>query len=219
MAPTHKKADESAVILFAKTPHSSVKTRIAATHGRACAQRIYRQLLETTGRMLTGLPYHVAFAGSNDEESLTCYFPDAHSYFPQCDGDLGNRLIAACRHLESRGINRFCLIGTDCPHLTADDIVRTFAELADGRDVVIGPAEDGGYYCAGINEKGGVILQATKWSTPELLQETYAIVKTHSLALSVLPVKYDIDTMADYLRWKELAQSDSVPHTGGEQFV
>lgn len=191
-----------AVIVFAKCPEAAVKTRIAATQGTGQAESIYRELLAITGKALSGQPYHVVYTGADKADTLLPYFPDAQSYSIQSSGDLGERLRNACECFRARGFKSYCLLGTDCPHLCANDIAQTIVELETGRDVVIGPAEDGGYYLAGMNNAGLTILQARGWSTPDLLKETYAIIRIHGLSVVTLPVKYDIDTYSDYLRWR-----------------
>ncbi len=195
----------SSVILFAKTPESdSAKTRIAKTHGKKEAARIYRELLQVTSYILHDISHHVAFTGSHEPGSLKELFPRARSFFSQEGTDLGSRLLHACNHLFAQGITNLCAIGADCPYLTPHDISTSFSQLKTGVDVVIGPTTDGGYYLIGCTQKGLPIFSATQWSTAHLFEETMTIIKHYKLTHHLLEKRDDIDYMKDYIAWKNI---------------
>ena len=54
--------------------------------------------------------------------------------------------------------DRAVIIRTDCPELTAETMMNAFAYL-NLYDVVIGPAEDGGYYLSGVNQLYSKLLK------------------------------------------------------------
>jgi rSAM/selenodomain-associated transferase 1 len=196
----------TALIVFAKVPGSSAKTRIAATEGPEMARRIYGKLLRKTAESLSSLPYHVAYANANDPGELGGIFDDAISFFQQGPGDLGERLLAACSRFFIKGYDRFCIIGSDCPGLAEQDIVDAATALENGADVVLGPAEDGGYYLVCIEVKGLAVFQAKQWGSAGLLEETLRIAKSNHLKTSLLAPKFDIDTIGDYKRWRPQAE-------------
>lgn len=197
-----------ALIVFAKIPDSPVKTRIAATEGDRRAKQIYLELLYTTAHTLKNCEFHVAYANSAEPEELTQIFTCAQSFFQQDTGTLGKRLLSACKRFALIGYRKFCVIGTDCPFISKKDINITLNALRSGYDLVIGPAEDGGYYLAGVNNKGMKIFDAQNWSTPYLLKETMAIANTNKLKTLLLNTKFDVDLIADYNRWKSISQME-----------
>lgn len=193
---------QTSIIVFAKTLNVPAKTRIANSEGQASATKIYRELLAATSASLINLPFHVAYAGSDQPCELLEYFGNAVSLYPQVGEDLGKRMKNACWHCMQMGYLSSIVIGCDCPERTADDIIHAASCLNDGTDVVLGPVEDGGYHLAGVNEKGLRIFDAKKWSTAELMRETLQITEDFMLKTVLLPIRNDIDTIEDYRQWK-----------------
>src|SRR5262245_62441377 len=70
---------------------------------------------------------------------------------PQCDGDLGVRMMNAFADAFRAGANRVVIIGSDCPYLDAGDVRIAWTQLR-ACDLVLGPAEDGGYWLIGLRE-------------------------------------------------------------------
>lgn len=193
-----------AVVLFAKVPGLGIaKSRIAAQSDARTAARVYGELLEVMSDVLRGQNYHVSFTGSDSPGPLRELFSDAASFFPQPEASLGERLQAAMRRMLDDGSSAVIAIGCDCPTLTRGDIELARHALLSGVDVVLGPAEDGGYYLAGCTAAGAAIFSARQWSSPGLLGETLGIVRRTQLAYQLLETRADIDTLTDYLRWKE----------------
>ena len=87
--------DNIALIVFAKTLDSPVKTRIALTEGKEVADRIYRELLNATVEAIDVFPYYVAFAGGRVPGGLTTIFRNAVSFFPQTGNSLGLRILTS----------------------------------------------------------------------------------------------------------------------------
>lgn len=199
-----------AVIVFAKTFAIASKTRIAHTEGQCTAQRIYRELLSATASVLSTIPYHVAYAGGSEPGELSAYFPEAQSFFEQTGTTLGERMKQACLQIVHQGAKGCIVIGCDCPLRTTQDLQEAATLLTKGVDVVLGPVEDGGYHLAGVNARGVVIFDATQWSSALLMDETLDIIKHHNLRHSLLPTRFDIDTIADYVRWKELLAKNKI---------
>jgi glycosyltransferase A (GT-A) superfamily protein (DUF2064 family) len=139
--------------------------------------------------------------GSPGPEELKSFFPNAESFFPQSGNDLGQRLKNAFLHLSTSGYVVLCAIGCDCPHLETGDIMRAFDKIETGNDVVIGPAQDGGYYLIACRVSSLCIFDVRGWGTPGLFEETMALCKKKLFRVALLDKKYDIDTMKDYSRW------------------
>ncbi len=204
--PQHS-LDNFALIVFAKTLDSPVKTRIARTEGKQVADRIYRELLHATAEAITGFPYYVAFAGGRVPGGLTAIFSNSVAFFPQTGNDLGVRMTNACLYCHGFGFARFIVIGCDCPGRTADDILRASKAMRQGCNVVLGPVKDGGYHLAGVDLRGLEIFKAAAWGTKELLKETLMIIEKRNLRFSLLQVRSDIDTFKDYRAWKSAGRN------------
>ena len=65
------------------------------------------------------------------------------------DADLGVRMAAALSSALEKGAERAVLIGTDVPDISSDVIDNALLLLGNDRDVVLGPANDGGFYLIG----------------------------------------------------------------------
>ena len=197
-----REIDDIALIVFAKTLNSPVKTRIAKTEGKEVADRIYRELLQVTAETINGFPYYVAFAGGGVPGELTAIFTNAVAFFPQTGNDLGARMENACLYCHGLGFARCIVIGCDCPGRTADDILQAAQAMLQGCNVVLGPVTDGGYHLAGVDIQGLEIFKATAWSTANLMKETLMIIEKRNLRFSLLQMRGDIDTFKDYCCWK-----------------
>jgi glycosyltransferase A (GT-A) superfamily protein (DUF2064 family) len=92
------------------------------------------------------------------------------------------------------------LIGSDIPHMPLDHLHEAFARLDSGADLVLGPAEDGGYYLIGLRTRQTRLLREVPMSTPTVLADTLALADELSLRAERLPICYDIDTATDLAR-------------------
>jgi hypothetical protein len=118
----------------------------------------------------------------------------------QARGDLGVRL----KHALTFGMHQssqVCIIGSDCPALNADIIKSSFEGLAD-KDVILGPADDGGYYLIASRVKDKDIFNQISWSTENVLSQTIQQVMNKGLSYNLLPMLSDIDTIEDLRKWE-----------------
>jgi uncharacterized protein len=116
---------------------------------------------------------------------------------PQAQGDLGARMLAAT----SAAAGPVLVIGTDCPALTAVHLRGAARALRDeGADVVLIPAEDGGYVLIGTRAAYPQLFSGIPWSTPRVLPETRTRVIAQRLRLAELPPLWDVDTEKDLAR-------------------
>lgn len=94
--------------------------------------------------------------------------------------------------------------GADTPELTTHIVHHANAALAS-HDVVIGPAEDGGYYLIGMATARPELMTDMAWSTPAVFAETIRRCEALGLSVAVLPMLSDCDTPSDLARWPDLA--------------
>ena len=114
----------------------------------------------------------------------------------QPEGDLGARMLAAT----SAGNGPVLVIGTDCPALTELHLRGATNVLREGNDVVIIPAEDGGYVLIGTRTPQPAIFADIAWGTSNVLADTRTRVIEQRLMLIEQPPLWDVDTEADLAR-------------------
>lgn len=189
------------IAILAKAPiPGAVKTRLIPTIGAHAAAALQERLTE----------HAIATALAADVGPVTLWCsPDAtHSAFlklvmqqriilkRQPEGDLGARMLAAT----SAGNGPVLVIGTDCPALTELHLRGATNVLREGNDVVIIPAEDGGYVLIGTRTPQPAIFADIAWGTSNVLADTRTRVIEQRLMLIEQPPLWDVDTEADLAR-------------------
>jgi uncharacterized protein len=124
--------------------------------------------------------------------ALAAQFPITLAQQP--DGDLGARMLAAF----GAGTPTL-VIGTDCPSRTADHL-RAAAAALDETDVVLIPAEDGGYVLIGMRAPHAELFTDVSWGTPTVLAETRERIAALNLKSIELSPLWDVDTESDLAR-------------------
>jgi rSAM/selenodomain-associated transferase 1 len=139
-----------------------------------------------------------------DEGFATRFGLPAIACFPQSGADLGARMQAAFRAALDRApaTGRCVLIGSDMPQLRIELVEEAFARLADV-DLVLGPAEDGGYYLIAMREPHDVFRNVA-WSSPTVLDDTLAQARELGLAVALLEPGFDVDEPSDLDRLQRL---------------
>ena len=121
--------------------------------------------------------------------------------FAQQGGDLGERLWAGLDRVavESRFV---AAVGSDHPDLPTTIVEAAFRHLEEGADVVLGPAEDGGYYLVGVRRDSmdRRIFESIEWSTDRVLAETRERCAGLGLRVKLLASAADVDTPDDLRR-------------------
>ncbi|GAC1696363.1 MAG: TIGR04282 family arsenosugar biosynthesis glycosyltransferase [Gemmatimonadaceae bacterium] len=193
-----------ALVIFARAPESGrVKTRLAAGIGESAALAAYRALTERVIdqlRPLLDTEIVVQYTPRGAEEVMRGWLGDALRYEPQCDGDLGARMVGAITDRLIEGARRVVVVGVDCPDVDSAVIDDAFAAL-DGADVVFGPATDGGYYLVGVRGPTPEIFEGVPWSTPQTLTAALDRARAADLSVALLAERRDIDTAADWTAW------------------
>lgn len=192
------------LILFAKYPVPGfAKTRLIPALGEAGAAALHRRLTErTVATMLAaaamyGARVEVQYTGA-DEADLRAWLGGEVALVPQPEGDLTDRLIAASRETPH------IFFGADTPDLTAEIVGQAIAAM-DTHEVVIGPAEDGGYYLIGMRQARPGLLTDMPWSTEQVFPETMGRLGAAGIEPALLPTLADCDRPEDLARWPGLA--------------
>jgi len=115
---------------------------------------------------------------------------------PQPLGDLGARMFAAT----TANNGPVLVIGTDCPALTDVHLRGAANALREGIDVILIPAEDGGYVLIGTRTAQPALFANIAWATKTVLAETRARIIAQRLILAERPPLWDVDTETDLAR-------------------
>jgi rSAM/selenodomain-associated transferase 1 len=114
---------------------------------------------------------------------------------------LGASLYDATEDLLAAGYSSVCLINSDSPSLPIAILVDAAQALSSPDDrVVLGPAEDGGYYLIGLKRAHARLFEDIDWSTPVVFTQTLERVQEIGLIPVVLPTWYDVDDMTTLRR-------------------
>ena len=109
----------------------------------------------------------------------------------------GRCLLHAAQELFATGFGAVCLVNCDSPTLpTALLIQAARVLLAPGERVVLGPADDGGYYLIGMKRPHAHLFADIAWSTGEVAAITRAQAAVLGIELVALPTWYDVDDAA-----------------------
>jgi rSAM/selenodomain-associated transferase 1 len=213
------------LVVFVKYPEPGrVKTRLAAGIGANEAAAAYRELVTTTFEAIGQWLQEGELARDHrPPRTVWVYFDPAEKrtaiqtwldpevrcwtvppqWVAQPEGELGGRLQSAFHQGFNAGFYAICAIGTDCPELTGDGLERAFSELSRWEGVA-GPTRDGGYYLIGVKTEHSLLFENIPWSSPETFSATCKVAERLGLHLAILPMLEDVDTEADWRRWRRL---------------
>lgn len=103
------------------------------------------------------------------------------------------------------GAERIVVLGADSPDVPLAYVEEAFAQL-NRYDVVVGPAEDGGYYLIGASQATpNNLFENIAWGESSVLQATLAAAERSKLSTIRLPFHYDIDALTDLQRFTAAA--------------
>ncbi|HEX5509277.1 MAG TPA: TIGR04282 family arsenosugar biosynthesis glycosyltransferase [Pseudolabrys sp.] len=198
---SHASLEPVAIAVLAKAPIPGLaKTRLIPEIGAHAAAVLQERLTEgaigTAVAADTG-PVTLWCAPELDHSS----FQDLAARFPitlkrQPDDDLGVRMLAAIAANNGPTI----VIGTDCPSLGATHLREAAAALCREVEVVVTPAEDGGYVLIGARQPHAALFENMAWGAHTVIAETRARLAAIGLMARELNPLWDVDRPADLAR-------------------
>ena len=211
-----------AIAVFARAPvPGAAKTRLIPRLGPDGAARLQTQLIDLAlarARMAAPDATHLWLAGNWTGGAIS----EDVAIHAQIGDDLGARMAQAFGTLLPRH-DKVLLIGTDCPAQTVDDLHRA-AHALDSHEVVLQPADDGGYVLVGLSQR---VLRQTPprwrdlfagvaWGTGAVLAQTQARLVALALRAALLDTRPDLDLPEDYDRavregWIAPCPADGLP--------
>ena len=188
------------IAVLAKAPIPGLaKTRLIARLGADGAARLQAVLTEHAVR--------TALAAGLGSVTLWCTPDTRHPAFvklahrtgvaleAQRGADLGARMAHAVAQRAGRG--PVLLTGTDCPALTPEHLRTAAACLEGGDEVVLIPAEDGGYVLVGLMESHPVLFEGVPWGSDRVIEVTRGRLRALGLRWSEPTTLWDLDRPAD----------------------
>jgi uncharacterized protein len=200
-----------AVAILAKAPVAGfAKTRLIPALGAEGAANLQARLIERAAATATAAGIGgVTLWGAPDQHHPAFQALRAHfgiTLASQPDGDLGARMLAALAAADGPAL----VIGTDCPALTPAHLAMAGGILRDGSDVVVFPAEDGGYSLIGMRKPQPELFSAMRWGTPAVMAETRRRLNGLGLTWQEPMTLWDVDVPEDLARLREIGWHDLV---------
>lgn len=210
----------TAVGVMARAPSAGGKTRLASHLSAARLRALRSALLADTLQALAECPDVFMFFTPDEAEPELASICDARvRRVPQVGGDLGARMLAAIRHLlEVCGYDAAVLVGSDIPLFTADHLREAATTLQSSDGIVLGPADDGGYYLIGMTRVRAALFENIPWGTGTVLTDTLRAADRIGIDARLVRGAYDVDTIDDLRRLERDLQCspvDTCPHVRG----
>jgi len=194
--------EQVAIAILAKAPVPGLaKTRLIPLLGSERATKLQASLIERAvdSACLSGVGPVTLWAMPDGSDAVFQAVQARYGLLVarQSEGDLGARMLAAITAANGPVL----VMGTDCPALTPDHL-RTAADiLRRGIEVVMFPAEDGGYVLIGMRAAQAALFEAPIcWGSARVLGETRRRLGRLKLSWQEPSMLWDIDLPADLER-------------------
>ena len=186
---------KSAILgIYAKQPlPGKVKTRLCPPLTPNEAAELYRcSLMETVTRMKGG-NFELAICYAGERQWFAKTFPGV-KLMTQRGADLGARMSDSFNRFLQHGYNQAVLIGSDAPDLPLKLVGQAFDTLQQ-TEVVLAPADDGGYVLIGESMHHPELFTTIQWSTDKVLPETLRRITCLGIKAERLPGWDDLDDL------------------------
>jgi hypothetical protein len=192
--------NKTLIMTFTRNPElGKVKSRLAKGIGEKAALEVYIALLEHTEKVLHQIEADkcVWYSVAVREQDL---WDDAiYQKKAQVGNDLGERMLYAFKDAFQQHYEKVIIIGSDLYDLQPTHIHEAIKAL-NTHDVVIGPANDGGYYLLGMNTLHKEAFLPKDWGTETVLKDTINDLNTEKIYY--LETLNDIDYAEDLLPYE-----------------
>jgi len=215
-----------AIAIMAKAPRQGeVKTRLVPPLSEADAALLSGCFIrDIAGNILAAaraapIDGYVAYSPAGSGDLFAALLPERIGLLPPRRIGLGHSLYDAAEDLLAAGYGSACLVNADSPTLPTSALVAAAHALAPPGDrLVLGPAEDGGYYLIGLKHGHRRLFEEIDWSTERVFRQTLDRAAELGLDTVTLEAWYDVDDVASLRRLvEELGSPDpagyAAPHT------
>jgi len=193
---------QARLILFTRYPEPGrTKTRLIPALGAQGAAALQRRMSETVVAQMAefAASYPVSPEiryADGTPQAMEDWLSNDIPCLDQGEGDLGDRLRRAFSQAFAQGAKRVVVIGADCPNLGPPLFAQAFAAL-EQKDMVLGPAMDGGYYLVGLNQPAPTLFADIPWGSEEVLTATLEQAQALTLSIHLLEPLADVDRPED----------------------
>ena len=186
------------------------KQRLSRGLGPGRAARIQHQLTAHTlavASQLHGVELVVAMDGLGPRAARRWFGSrGGPRWVAQGKGSLGLRMQRQINRAIREGGQPVVVIGSDLPQLESADLAAGFACLGaasgDGCDLVLGPADDGGYWLIGLHQSQPSLLAGIPWGSNQVMGFTLERAEGLGLDVGLLATRSDLDWPRDLLPWR-----------------
>ena len=189
---------KTSISILAKAPVPGfAKTRLIpaiGAHGAAVLQtRLTEQTMQTAQAAAIGPVTLWCAPDPSDPSFMDLARRVKITFRRQPEGDLGARMLAAF------GNGPTLVIGSDCPALTPQHL-RAASDALNDADVVLIPAEDGGYVLIGARAAHAELFTGMAWGAGTVIAETRKRISALGLKTVELGPLWDVDSESDLAR-------------------
>jgi len=187
------------IIFVRNLEKGKVKKRLAQSIGEAKTLEVYNFLLTYTRDVVLSCKCSLFIFYSHYMHINDVFDDDVFSKHVQEGNDLGEKMLNAFKKVFELGCKNVCVIGSDCYELETEILHEAFDQL-HSKDIVIGPAIDGGYYLLGMKKLYPDVFKNKEWGTSSVLDDTLDAIAKTGVSCSQLRELNDIDTIEDLLK-------------------
>ncbi len=201
------KYPDSVILIFSKAPVvGQVNTRLVPYITAEQAAKLHEELARDR--------LHMCTTAKLCDVQLWCSPDTRHPFFSECKqsygvqlhtqtGDsLGERMLSAIKTMLGQ-YKKIIIIGTDAPALDIEAINAVINEL-ERNDIVLIPAEDGGYVLLAASKHHEDLLTDVPWGSESVLASTVRNIERLGLEYSLLGQCWDVDRPEDLERYMAL---------------
>ena len=189
--------------IMARAPSSPGKSRLIRELGTCDGESLRGALLRDTFASVSKIDVQkaVLFTPPEHETEIRALTPFPALFLPQRGATLGDRMHEGMHDLFGRGFGAVAMIGSDLPTLPSGHVSTALHILARRPDVlVLGPAEDGGYYLIGVTRAHPQLFERIPWGTSQVLEHTCKAAEALGMTVERLAQWYDVDSLSDLRR-------------------
>ena len=194
-------ASAPVVAILTRAPSSGGKTRLFASLGLAPDPALLTALLLDTldGAAAPGARRVIAVTPPESCGEVRGLVADVE-VVAQPDGHLGERMRGVMAAFFDAGAPAVAVIGSDLPHVDPATVAEALTLASrDRTTLVLGPADDGGYYLIAASRVPNVFA-SIDWGTGRVLSQTEAAATRDGLTVRRLRPMTDVDSAVDLQR-------------------
>ncbi len=221
-----------AVVMMARAAWTGGKTRLAGLATDSALADLRQALFDDTLEVVRSVRGAQRIVACEPAASVPRFREMAGGdieVLPQRGADLGERMRHAFEDAFRLGAEAVVMVGSDLPDLPVRFISEALDTLAaDPRRVVLGPAEDGGYYLIGMTRLHPGLFGGIEWGSRRVLEATMDAARRNGVPVVLLEPWGDVDEPGDIAgvlgragsaarrtrAWIERHHGDAVSSTG-----